>query len=392
MKIAIKAVMNDAANNVMRQNWRALIFVIASVLSAPANAHKSSDSYLSLNIAESKIDGQWDISLRDLDFAIGLDANGDGEITWDEVRAKQTDIAAYALSRLSFVGNDTACPATVSAHLIDDHTDGSYAVLRFNAVCNNPVSSLSVHYRLLFDVDPQHRGLLKLQNRGLTSTAIFSPASATQSFVLVEVNRLKQFNDFLITGVWHIFSGFDHILFLLSLLLPAVLIRVGQKWQPAQSFKVAFIDVLKIVTAFTLAHSVTLTLVTLQLISLPSRFVESVIAASVIIAALNNIFPLLVKYRWVAAFAFGLIHGFGFASVLSDLALPQSALLLALVGFNFGVEIGQLAIVGVFLPLAYILRRSGFYLRSVLTAGSVLIALIALVWFIERAFDIKIIS
>ena len=112
----------------------------------------------------------------------------------------------------------------------------------------------------------------------------------------------------------------------------------------------------KVVTAFTVAHSITLSLAALGVISLPSRLVESAIAASVVLAALNNVCPVVYGGRWIIAFCFGLIHGFGFASVLTDLGLPQDSLLLALVAFNLGVELGQLAIVAVFLPIAYALR------------------------------------
>jgi HupE/UreJ protein len=98
----------------------------------------------------------------------------------------------------------------------------------------------------------------------------------------------------------------------------------------------------------------------------------------------------VAERRWAVAFAFGLIHGFGFASVLTDLGLPKGTLLLALVGFNVGVEVGQLAIVGAFLPLAYALRGSLVYRRLVFTGGSAAIALIALVWLVERVFDLKL--
>lgn len=369
-----------------------LVAACCCCTSLTTQAHKPSDSYLSLRINGQQIDGQWDIALRDLDFVIGLDADGNGELTWDEVRTRHENIAAYALSHLTVSNGSAACPTTVREQLIDDHTDGAYSVLRFNAVCADPPIALTVAYRLLFDVDPQHKGLLKLQNRGVTSTAIFSPDTATQKFTLAEPDRPQQFVEFLKTGVWHIWIGFDHILFLLSLLLPAVLIWVEKHWRPAPSFKSAFIDVFKIVTAFTVAHSITLTLATLQVIALPSRWVESAIAVSVFFAALNNIFPMIPTRRWIAAFGFGLIHGFGFASVLADLGLPQNALLLALVGFNVGVELGQLAIVAVFLPLAFALRESWFYRKLVLIGGSALITLIAAVWFAERAFNLKLIT
>jgi len=214
-----------------------------------------------------------------------------------------------------------------------------------------------------------------------------------QSFELAETGRWHTFVTYVGQGVWHIWIGFDHILFLVALLLPAVLWRQGGArghWVPAPAFRAAFWDVLKIVTAFTLAHSITLTLATLGWVSPPSRPVESLIAASVALAAANNLWPVMGGKRWLVAFVFGLVHGFGFAGALAELGLPQGALALALFGFNVGVELGQLAIVVLFLPLAYSLRRTRFYRQAVLVGGSVLIAALALVWFVERAFDIKL--
>jgi hypothetical protein len=177
--------------------------------------------------------------------------------------------------------------------------------------------------------------------------------------------------------------------------LPAVLIRSarpGHAWQPAGSFRAAFLDVVKVVTAFTLAHSITLSLAALGVVSLPSRWVESAIALSVVLAALNNIRPLVYQKRWVIAFCFGLIHGFGFASVLADLGLPQESLLIALVAFNLGVEVGQLAIVSAFLPIAFALRATALYQRVIVVFGSAAIALVALAWLVERAFNLKLIG
>ena len=126
------------------------------------------------------------------------------------------------------------------------------------------------------------------------------------------------------------------------------------------------------------------------MIALPSRLVESAIAASVVLAALNNVHPVVYKGRWIIAFCFGLIHGFGFASVLADLGLPQDSLLLALVAFNLGVELGQLAIVAVFLPLAFYLRDTRVYRRAILVGGSLVVAGVALVWLMERAFNVAV--
>ncbi|HMW56093.1 HupE/UreJ family protein [Accumulibacter sp.] len=363
------------------------------LLASPAAlAHKPSDSYLSLQVTETAIQGQWDIALRDLDYALGLDDNQDGAITWGELRAHHTEIAAYALARLALSADGEACTTAVLEHLVDDHSDGAYAVLRFSASCKAEPTVLSAHYRLFFDVDPQHRGLLRLEHAGQTRTAIFSAATPVQRFELAESDRLRQFIDYTAHGVWHIWIGFDHLLFLLSLLLPAVLLRVDGGWTGAARFRDALWEVVKVVSAFTLAHSITLTLAALEVVQLPSRWVESAIAASVIVAALNNLIVMAGASRWLFAFAFGLIHGFGFASVLADLGLPQNALLLALVAFNLGVEVGQLAIVALFLPLAWSVRNQWIYRRGVLAGGSLLVIATAGIWLVERVFDLKLIA
>lgn len=368
-----------------------LVILLLCAWLAPAQAHKPSDSYLSLAVHGQQIEGQWDIALRDLDFAIGLDGNGDGALTWDEIRARHAAIAAYALQRLQVASDRGACPLQAVEQLIDKHTDGAYNVLRFRADCPDGAApaSVTIGYTLFADLDPQHKGLLKLASDGNTQTAIFDPDSPRQTISLAAPDRLAQFGAYVKHGIWHIWIGYDHILFLLSLLLPAVLLPGLREQQ--QGLKTAFYDVLKVVTAFTLAHSITLSLASLSLVSLPSRWVESAIAASVILAALNNLLPLFRGKRPVAAFAFGLIHGFGFASVLRDLGLPQGSLLASLLGFNVGVEIGQLAIVAAFLPVAWLLRKTWLY-RQVLTIGSLAIAVVAAVWLVERLADIKLIS
>ena len=254
----------------------------------------------------------------------------------------------------------------------------------------------NLRYSLFFDFDAQHKGLLRVDS-GINETAgtitgVFAADRPEQRFELRTRSGLKQFLDFAREGVWHIWIGFDHVLFLLSLLLPAVLILQYDRWQPAPRFGQSFWDVVRVVTAFTVAHSITLSLAALGVISLPSRLVESVIALSVLLAALNNVWPAIAERRWLMAFVFGLIHGFGFASVLADLGLPRDALLLALVGFNLGVETGQLAIVVCFLPLAFLARATSFYRRGIMTGGSLLIALIALVWMIERVFDLRLLT
>ncbi len=357
----------------------------------PALAHKASDSYLVLQVKGQAVSGQWDIALRDVDFAIGLDADGDGDITWGEVKARHADIAGWALGRLELERGGT-CALRVAEHLVDEHTDGSYAVLRLEGTCPSPAPSLAIGYRLLFDIDRLHRGLLRLDVDGVPHASVLGPESGVLTVKAGETSRLAQLGRYLVEGVWHIWIGFDHILFLLSLLLPAVLVHEGRRWTGVRSFRAAVTEVLWVVTAFTLAHSITLSLAALRVVELPSRLVESAIAASVVLAAANNLWPVVERRRWLVAFGFGLVHGFGFASVLAELGLPADALVLSLLGFNAGVEIGQLAIVASFLPVAYLLRGTPFYRRGVFVGGSALTLLVALVWLAERAFDLKLIS
>jgi hypothetical protein len=365
----------------------------------PAQAHKPSDSYLSLRVEGSTVTGHWDIALRDLEHAIGLDADGDGAITWGKLKARHADIAAYALARLALQADGSACTVRLSGpQQVDTHTDGAYTVLPLVADCGAAaagaaVQSLAIGYSLFAELDPQHRGLLNLAAAGVTRTAVLDPALPPQTLALGAGSGWAAFAQYLKEGVWHIWIGFDHILFLLALLLPAVGRWQGgppRRWQPAPSLRAAAIEVLKVVTAFTVAHSITLSLATLGVVSLPSRWVESAIAASVVLAALNNVRPVVTGGAWGLAFAFGLVHGFGFASVLADLGLPGGALALALVGFNIGVELGQLAIVAVFLPLAFALRATTLYRRGVLLGGSLLVALLAAAWFVERAFEVTL--
>lgn len=368
---------------------RILALFLLLLLPQAALAHKPSDSYLILQASGAHIAGQWDIALRDLEYAIGLDADGDGAITWGELKARHAAIASYAMARLKLRTQDRDCDSKVTDHLVDTHSDGAYAVLRFEAACP-ATGALDIEYRLFFDLDPSHRGLLRWQSGALTTTGVFAPDRSVIRMEGKEITRAAQFIAYAREGVWHIWIGIDHVLFLISLLLPAVLVAAGRTWLPVERFAPALWDVLKVVTSFTVAHSITLSLAALSVIELSTRVTETVIALSVALAALNNIWPVVRGRRWIAAFGFGLIHGFGFASVLAELGLPQDTLLTALIGFNLGVEAGQLAVVAVFLPFAYAMRRTAFYRRVILVGGSALIAAVAAAWVAERWFDLRL--
>lgn len=368
-------------------------WVMGFMVPSLALAHKPSDSYLTLQATSGSNDVavRWDIALRDLDYVLELDRDGNGELTWGEVRQRAGDITRLATSHLQLDASGQGCTWLSAQPLaLDQHSDGTYAVVSLKAQCAELTGGLRARYALLFDVDPSHRGLVQwlVPGHSNAQALIFAVDSAEQTLALEPPAALQTIQQYLRDGVQHIWAGYDHILFLLCLLLPAVLVRQAGRWEPAPRLGSSFKEVLKVVTAFTVAHSITLSLAALGLVTLPSRLVESVIAASVILAALNNLRGTVEKKLWVMAFVFGLIHGFGFASVLADLGLPRQALVLALVGFNVGVELGQLAIVAVFLPLAFGIRHTQFYRVGILKGGSVLVALLATWWLAQRVFDL----
>ena len=367
-----------------------LFFAGGLILSAfSAAAHTFSTSYLTLSNGPDRLTGEWHLALRDLEDAVGLDINDDGIITWDELSARKEAVSAYALSRFRVRGDGAMGTLHITRLLVDHHSDGTYAVLKFEVDGFQHPTRLEISYNALFDIDPKHRGLLRLEDHGQTRVAVLGPENAVQTFDLNKPAPRSPFLTFLNEGIWHIWTGYDHIMFLLALLLPGVLVRRDGNWQPVPMARPAVLNILKIVTAFTVAHSITLSLSALGYVHLPSRLVESAIAASVVLAAFNNLFPIVAERGWMVAFTFGLLHGFGFANALRDLGLQSGQLAATLFGFNLGVEIGQLAIVAVFFPLAHGLRPLLFYKRFVLQFGSAAIMIVASTWMAERVFDFK---
>lgn len=370
---------------------RVMVAVLILFNSAPrANAHTQSSAFLTIQAGKGHLQGEWHLALRDLEDAVGLDANEDGLITWDELGSRQQAVCAYALSRLRFLGDARPGTIRVTSFLVENHSDGAYTVLRFVVDDLGEPASLELNYQAFFDIDPKHRGLLRLEREGSSRLAVFAPDTPIQRFELVSdhATRTPVFT-FIKEGIWHIWRGYDHILFLVALLLPGVLRRRNAGWEPVLQVRPAVTNVLKIVTAFTVAHSITLSLAALGVVHLPTRLIEAAIAGSVVLAALNNLTPFFSEHEWMVAFGFGLLHGFGFANALRDLGLHSGQLALTLFGFNLGVEVGQLALVAVFLPLALSLRHLMFYPRVVLRLGSAGIIVVSATWLAERVLDFK---
>ncbi|MCX2862108.1 HupE/UreJ family protein [Paucibacter sp. PLA-PC-4] len=363
----------------------------------PALAHKPSDAYLRLSLQGATLEQRLDIALRDLDRELDLDADADGVLRWGELRQRTAAMQALAEQGLDIDLRDAkgrAClPSAYRPLQIAMHSDGRYAVLSRSWNCESAAQDLTLSYRLFAASDPTHRGIARLE-RGAEAAVllVLAPDGRPQQLQLGEDAAALGLGGFFLEGVHHIWIGVDHVLFLLVLLLPAVLLRLSVSWAPAPVLRPALVEVVGVVTAFTVAHSITLGLAVFGVLDPPSRWVESLIAASVLLAALNNLYPVVKQARWKLSFGFGLIHGFGFAGALRDLGLGQSALAGPLLMFNLGVEAGQLAIVAVFVPIAWRLRTQRLYARWLLGGGSLLAAVLALVWLLERAFDLRMLE
>lgn len=360
------------------------------LLSATAQAHKPSDSYLQLNVVDRQMTGEWDVALRDIEYAIGIDSNGDGNISWGEVRAHRDDIVAFAMRGLQIQG-EGECSLRVADLQIADHTDGAYAALILTGSCATAPRKIGINYNLLFDIDPTHRGLLNLDFDGV-QTGVFSPDRRQIEFRSGGSGAMATFLQYLQEGLWHVWTGWDHMLFLAGLMLPAVFRRTRNGWVPVHSLKFAVWDTFRIVTAFTIAHACTLSLAAMGVISLPSRLVESLVAATVVFAGVNNLIPMVQRGLWALAFFFGLIHGTAIASALLELGLPPGQRVLALLAFNLGVEGAQLTLVSLVVPISFVFRHSKLYRRAVILPTSVVISVIGMIWLIQRAFAIHLIS
>jgi hypothetical protein len=385
----------------MNGRWLVLAIGLVVVLARPVHAHKPSDSVLALSPGADGGTGRWDIAIRDLDDVLVLDADGDGSVSWGELRARQADVTAYALSRLALRTPAGPCALATSGPLaVTRHSDGHHVSLPLALGCPSrpaspsPAAALEIDYRLLFDIDPQHRGLVRVDDgRGGVQPILLTAQDHRRSLDWsAGAAPGSSFASFVAEGVRHIWGGLDHLLFLMALLLPAVLRRDDGGWLPVAALRPAVADVVRTVTAFTAAHSLTLSLAALGVVQMPARLTESAIAASVVLAAVNNIRPVFGRDRWVVAFALGLLHGFGFASVLADVGLPRARLVSSLLGFNLGVELGQLAVVAACLPIAYLVRRTPAYRRLTVPGVSAAVALIAIVWFVERALDVSLVT
>jgi hypothetical protein len=361
---------------------------LALLLCGAAHAHQASEAYLVYRVNGTAVEQRLDIALRDLDRDLALDANDDGNLSWGEVRQRWPDTEALANAGLRFTADGAACTLQERpTPQLDEHSDGMHAVLISHWQCAAAVHELAIDYGLFATTDTAHRGLARLVGAA-GEPLVLTPGAGPQRLTL----ESRGFGGFVVEGMAHIASGLDHVLFLVTLLLVAVWRRDGRGWAPRASGHAALAETLKLVTAFTLAHSITLALAASGAINPPADVVESLIALTVLLAAVDNLRPFVPGPRWSMVGLFGLVHGVGFAGPLKDLGLRDSELVLPLLGFNLGVELGQLVVVALLLPVALALRSASVYRRWIVPAGSSAVAALALVWLAERGLGLVLIS
>lgn len=363
--------------------------VLAVLLQAPALAHEAGISQLRFEIEGQQLHGEWEIHYDDALTLLGVPAQLDDDAAWQTLLAHEDSLRRAVTERVAVSDLGLACPLEVSSEPLRRNVEQGTAILLLRATCSAEPTELELSYEILFDVDARHRGYFSVKDSRMTHLGVFKEQERSVRFGVHRFRWWGTIAEFTWEGIWHIWTGLDHVLFLLALLLPASLLRTGDSWEARPGFWPTTRQVLKVVTAFTLAHSLTLVLAYLRVIVLPSRIVESAIALSVFLAAWNNLRPFLPGRTWVLAAAFGLVHGMGFAGALLGLALPYQARGLALATFNVGVEIGQVAIVAVVLPLFFLASRRSFYPRWIMGVGSLLIAWIAVLWTLERALGMQ---
>lgn len=385
---------------------RAAVFLLLGSLlmatsAVAASAHSGTQSYVYLDIYDASIEGRVEYPVADLNEVLGLDISNDVDRAVLEAQQNLAAIQEYSAEHLALFdqsgtewpivfGDVEALEAANGAYLIVDFgVDKDFAEVprQFTAAYDGIIHQKQDRDALLIIGTDWGSGTFKNEASELLR---FTADNTVQAVDLGETSFWDGLTAVIGLGVEHIRIGSDHILFILALVMPAVLVfRRPNGWLPSASFGSSLWRVLKIVTMFTLAHTITLTLGGLGIVEFPPALVETVIAISIALAALHNIRPVFVNKEWIIAFGFGLFHGFGFAGLLAELGLTQSRQFVSLLGFNLGIEIGQAVIIILIFPALFLARRTRVYLPA-MWFGSIVLIIVALLWALDRAFGLAV--
>ena len=346
------------------------------LVSSPAIAHESKTGYVLLDVRADSLFVTYKFDITDLQRVFQLDANQDRTVDRQELLARIPTIYAFiednSTVRLNYLRESLS---RLEGSFEQDQAGNMF--INFHFVKNNlpPLAALNLHLRFFDAFGSDFKILGRLSNGDELHQMIFTEATPLFKIDNSEQNASlpRQLAAFVLLGMEHIFIGIDHIMFLVGLLI------VGGR----------FFNLVKIVTSFTISHSITLVLAALQIVTIPGWLVESAIALSIVYIAFENFFVEKTDKRWIVTGLFGFVHGFGFANVLGDLGLPSKGLIPSLFAFNVGVEIGQVIIVAVLLPVIWLLLRTKFQ-KKIVWAGSGIILIFGATWFLDRAFDLPV--
>jgi len=359
-------------------------------------AHAKQENYVWLNVDKDAIVGRVELNANDVRDKLNIDIDELGSNRLEGLQAARETIEQFIQDNLVFSDDNGEIPYTFGTPTL--FAEGG-AYLQFPYKTSRlPEGTLVTIKNSIWLVPPFseqdrfHRSMIvaeynKVSDQSFSQSnvaLVFTPNRLTQTLDLEKPGSILKWQDFVWQGIVHIGIGLDHILFIVVLLLSAVVKNQSGSWVPVDGFKAAFINTLKIVTIFTIAHSITLTLAALDLVNVPSAVVETIIALSIIAMAARNLFPSLSRHSWLLIFVFGLFHGLGFASVMGDLQFRVGFLERILVMFNVGVEIGQLILVVILLPILFWMRKKVFYQPAMLNGLSILTILISVWWVLER--------
>ncbi len=365
-----------------RASLAAVLALVCAWFGCPAlRAHNPDTSYARVGIGEREVAFRVTYDLFTLNRIAPLDTDGDRRIARGELQAALPALHAFfrrhLLVEIDGAAADLGTPAGFvwppdQGHAIAEanyHTAEGLIHFDFRRSVDQTPENVALTFRWFFPLSDRHTVLGRFDYGGAAHEVTFTRFEPDYDYVTgYEPPLWRRLAQFFRLGVAHIFLGYDHICFLLALLL------VGRGR-----------DLVKIVTSFTVAHSFTLILAALEIVRLPTRLVEAGIAASIVWVAVENLRAVRPDHRWLLTFGFGLVHGFGFANVLGEMELPAAGLVRCLLAFNVGVEVGQLALVAAALPLVLWLRRTP-HERRVVAALSGVLAVCGAAWFVDRAF------
>ncbi|HEY0195432.1 MAG TPA: HupE/UreJ family protein [Kofleriaceae bacterium] len=365
---------------------RAAVLVAWLILAIPprAWAHQTSVKYVDVELDGAQLRVQLSVAPGDVTEPLGLRADAR-----PGVAAAATPAVAAYVARWLAIGPPGAPPCPATAAAAAPGPEGRFVVVEWRARCDRAPAAVALDFTAFFAVDPGHEAIVTVHAPGDTGEP--RVIRADQPIARIAFGDTAGLAGWIAAGVEHIWDGRDHVCFVLALLLVVMLARDPHGWSvrgPVATLR----RTAAIITSFTIAHSLSLVAASLGWVRLPGAFVESLIAFSILYTAIENIIRPDVRWRFALTFGFGLVHGLGFASVLRE-RLPPDHVVAPLFAFNLGVELGQLVIVAIALPLAWLAARelgAERYRRRVLPALSLALAAVALKWLIERVFGVAL--